>query len=313
MKASVVSRAWVRFWFTPDSARNLALLRILVAAHALWILRSRDFATGAALPGFWAGVPASLRWRYLVFPGGATFDHVWQTIATVAVVAALVGVYARPACFIAGVLLYHLAPLDVIFWSPAATARGLTLSPILLLILAAAPSGDAWAIWPRARHAAPAWEYGWPRRLTWLLIAEIYLFAAVTKLVQSGLAWSSADSIRRWLLIFTLDASWPHHALGRWLADRPTLCLAIGIGTVVFEWTFVLAVFSSRARRVLVPAGLILQTGILLAMNIQVGETWLILTFVDWPALASRFGVPYDAKARSITVAASSGEAASSA
>ncbi len=312
MSATAISRAWLRFWFAPESARNLAILRILVAAHALWVLCSRDFATGSQVPAFWVGVSASLRWRYLLFPGHAALDHVLQGVATVAVLAALVGLYARPSCFIAGVLLYHLAPLDVIFWSSAPTARGLTLSPVLLLILARAPLADAIAVWPRPRQAAPSWEYGWARRLTWLLVAQIYLFAAVAKLMESGLQWSSADNIRRWLLIFTLDNSWPHHALGRWIADRPALCLAIGIGTVIFEWTFVLAVFSRHARRVLVPAGLLLQTGILLAMNIQVGETWLMLTFVDWPAVAWRLGLRYGSTTRTIASAASSGEAASS-
>jgi hypothetical protein len=315
----VIRRSWSRFWFASDAARQLAMLRILVAAHALWILRSRDFATDAGLPDFWASVPATLRWRYLVFPGYAGLEHILQGAAVVALLAALVGFYARPACFVAGLLLYHLAPLEAILWSPAPTARGLTLSPLLLLVLAAAPSGDAWAVWPRAPRTAASWEYGWPRRLTWLLVAEVYLFAAIAKAIQSGLAWSSGQNIRRWLLIFALNPEMPRHGLGRWIADRPGLCLAIGIGTVLFEWTFILAVFSSRARRVLVPAGLILQLGIYLAMNIHVGETWLILTFVDWVALADRFRRPfrlrsgrYDAT-RSIAAAASSGEAASSA
>jgi hypothetical protein len=320
MNIDRVIRGWSRFWFAPAAPESLACIRILVAAHALWLLRSRDFASAAGLPGYWVGVPTSLRWRYLLFPGHTGFEHMLQATATVAVLAALLGVFARPACFIAGVLLYHLAPLEVILWSPAPTARGLTLSPLLLLLLAAAPSGDAWAIWPRAAGRAPSGEYGWARRLTWLLVAEVYLFAAIAKLTQSGLAWSSADNLRRWLLLFSLSPHRPWHTLGRWIADRPALCLAIGIATVVFEWTFVLAVFSRRARRVLVPAGLILQTGILLAMNIQVGETWLILTFVDWPSLIGqvrgwrgRGSRAHDPTTRAITSAASSGEAASSA
>jgi hypothetical protein len=321
VNARSVARIWTAFWFAPDSPQQLAIVRILVAAHALWILRSRDFASSAGLPDYWASVPASLRWRYLLFPGHATLEHVLQVTATVAVLAALFGIVTRPACLIAGVLLYHLAPLDVIFWSPAPTARGLTLSPILLLILAAAPSGDAWALWPRTGRTTPSGEYGWPRRLTWLLVAEVYLFAAIAKATQSGLAWSGAGNLRRWLLLFTLGGQWPRHALGRWIADRPLWCLAIGIGTVIFEWTFILAVCSRRARRVLVPAGLVLQIGILLAMNIQVGETWLILTFVDWPAVMERVrgawrrrpGPSYDATTRSIARAPSSGEAASSA
>jgi hypothetical protein len=308
-----VRRAWNRFWFEPDAAQNLAFLRVVVALHALWILLSRDFAAVSGLQDFWVAVPLSVRLRYLLFPGHVGIEQVLQVGATVALVAALVGVYPRTACLLAGVLLYHMAPMDTIIWSPTPLAYGLTLSPVLLLALGAAPSGDAWVLWPRhGRGVSPSWEYGWPRRLAWILVAQIYAFAAIAKLEQAGLAWSSASNIRRWLLLFSLDEQRPYQALGRWLADRPGLCLAIGIGTVIFEWTFVLAVFSRLARRVLVPAGLILQVGILLAMNIHVGETWLLVTFVDWQVVARWCGMSYAAATPSIASAARSAEAASS-
>jgi hypothetical protein len=134
----------------------------------------------------------------------------------------------------------------------------------------------------------PSWVYGWPRRLTWLLVAQIYLFSAYAKLVTAGPAWSAGDSLRRWFLLYGVDDRWRFHDLALWLADRPMLCGAIGIGTVVFEWAFILAVFRRDARRLLVPLGLLLQVGILLAMSIHVGETWLLVTFLDWDWLSGR-------------------------
>jgi hypothetical protein len=282
--------AWDRFWFTPDSATNLAFVRVVVAAHALWILLSHDYASISGLPDFWATVPASLRWRYLLFEGHPYFERAVQGGATLALLAALVGVYPRVACFTAGVLLYHLAPLESIYWSPTPFGRGLTLAPVLLVLLGAARSGDAYRLWPRAPRPAsePSLVYGWPRRLTWLLVAQIYLFSAYAKLVTAGPAWSAGDSIRRWFLLYGVDDRWRFQDLALWLADRPMLCGAIGIGTVVFEWAFILAVFRRDARRFLVPLGLLLQVGILLAMSIHVGETWLLVTFLDWDWLSGR-------------------------
>jgi len=309
---AAASRIWNQFWFEPDTPRNLAAARVIVAAHALWILLSRDYAAISGLPDFWAAVPPSLHWRYLLFPGHSGIEHALQAVAGLALLAAVLGVYPRSACLLAGVLLYHLAPLEAVIWSATPTARGLTLSPILLVLLGATRSGDALLLWPRAPEGVappgPSWEYGWPRRLTWLVVAEIYLFAAYAKLVASGIAWSAADNIRRWLLVFALDEQWPHHALGLWLAARPALCLAIGVGTVVFEWTFVLAVFSRVARRVLVPAALLFQLAIRLVLSIHVGETWLVLTFFDWDARRD-----YGDRVRSTSPAPSSGDAASSA
>ena len=300
-----MKQIWNRFWFEPDSATNLAAARVIVAVHALWILLSRDYAAISGLTDLWVAVPQSLRWRYLLFPGHAGIEAALQWLTVLGLLAAIAGIYPRLACVVAGLLLYHLAPLESIIWSANATARGLTLSPLLLVLLGAARSGDALRLWPKlGDRPAPSWEFGWPRRLAWLLIAEVYLFAAYSKLTASGLAWSSAANIRRWLLLFSLDEQWSHRSLGRWIAEHPALCLAISIGVVIFEWTFILAVFSRAARRVLVPAALILQIAIWFALSLNVGETWLVLTFIDWDYLAS---------VRSRSSAALSGEAASSA
>lgn len=275
---------WERFWYAPDTAQNLAFVRIFVAAHALWILLSRDLGAISGLTDFWVDVPPAVQWRYLLFPGHASLEQGLEALAVAATVAAMLGIYPRVACFLAGMLIYHLAPLETIIWSSTAFARGLTLTPILLIVLAAAPSGDAYRLWPprRGRPVGPGWQYGWPRRLTFLLVAQIYLFAAWAKLLTAGLGWSSAENIRRWLLLYNLDDRWVFHSAGLWIAEHPLLCLGVGVGTVAFEWVFVLAVFRRDARLLLVPLALAFQAGILIAMNIHVGETWLVLTFLDW-------------------------------
>ena len=74
--------AWDRFWFGPGTARNLAAARIVLAAQALWILLSRDIPALSALPAaFWAEVPGSARWRFLVFEGRPGLEAALQAIA----------------------------------------------------------------------------------------------------------------------------------------------------------------------------------------------------------------------------------------
>lgn len=283
-------RAWVRFWFQPESATNLAAARVLVALQALWILLSRDYAALSNVPSvFWGGVPTALRWRFLVSPGHGALEGALQAGAGVALLGVLVGVAPRFSALLAALLLYHLAPLEALLWTGAPAARGLTLAPTALLILAVAPSGDALAFWPRPRpRPFRSSRYGWALRLIQLLVVEIYLFSAIGKLERTGLDWGSAEHIRLWLLYFNQDGqSVVFGRLGPWLAQHPWLCGAIGGGTVLLEWLMPLALFWRPSRLVLVPLALAFHVGVLLAMNIHVPEAWLVLVLVDWSALSS--------------------------
>jgi len=291
--AAALTARWDRFWFEPDSAFNLASVRVIVALHALWIVLSRDFAGISGLGDLWAFVPASVRWRYLVFEGHGTLESVLQWVAVAALLGAVIGVFPRVCCLLAGLLVYHLAPLETIIWQAQPYARGLTLSPILLVLLAFARSGDALTVVPRPRRGeavADSWHYGWPLKLAFLSVAQIYLVAGYTKLLTSGPAWMSGQNIQRWLLLYNQGDWIAFHGLGLWIAGHLWLCWLIGIGTVAFELGFVLAVFSRRARRVLVPAAIAFHIIIAFAMNIYVGEAWLLLVFVNWDWVRQRLG-----------------------
>lgn len=297
---------WSRFWHGPEPAVNLAAVRVIVALHALWHLLSRDYAAISGLPEeFWRGVSTSTRWRYLVFEGNASLEAIVQWIAIAALVGAFIGVYPRVSCFVAGIALYHLAPLEAIIWTPAPLARGLTIAPVALLALAASPSGDALRLWPRPEREGQSvsGDYRWPLVLVQLLVCQIYLFAAYGKLVETGWAWGSAENIRLWLIWFNLEEqNAVFRTLGLWIADRPALCAAIGVGSLVLEWTFIVVLFWRKARPWLVPMAVLFHIGILLTMNIHVGESWLLLVFINWDALGRRvrahFGIDRTVEAR---------------
>lgn len=301
---------WQRLWFKPDAARNLAAMRIIVAVHALWILLSRDLPSVSGLEDFWIGVPASRQWRYLLFPGHPGLEAVLYWACVAALIAAAAGIRPRIACFVAGVLLYHLAPLEVIIQTGSPLARGLTFAPLFLLILAFSRSGDALVLEKGKPSTGPGSAYAWPRRLMWFLICQMYFFSAYAKVVRTGWAWASIDNMRAWFLIFGVgltSETTPVRPLAFWLAHRPGLLAIIGAGTLTFEFAFITAFFSRGARRILVPAAVLFHLGIALVSGVHIGETWMLLLFVNYEWLwrhvggrgsraATSYAVPLDTK-----------------
>lgn len=285
-----IAGAWDRFWFTPDTPRNLAAARILISAHALWVLLSRDLAGIAAAPAdFWTLTVPATRLRYLLFPGHAGIEHAFQVVAALALVAAMLGVVPRVACLVAGVLLYHLAPLETFFWTPTAYARGFEISILALVTLSASRCGDALTVWPRRAMPAPSAEYRWPVVLMQVFVAQLYVFAGWSKLHQHGLAWADPEYIRRWLLLLNQEEQLVvFRRLGLWLASQPLACLAIGVGGFAMDLGFVLVLFSKRARMVLVPMAVLFHAVIVVTMNIFFLNVPQLLLFVDWEAVRRR-------------------------
>jgi hypothetical protein len=284
-------RRWDRFWFTPTSPRNIDAARIVFSAYSLWVLASRNLAGVSGLPlDFWSRVGASSRWRYLDFPGHFALERILVWIAGVALVCAMLGVLSRLSCFVAGILLYHLAPLESMIWIPHPYARGLTISVLALLTLSFSPSGDGWGLLSLRRRssAGPSSDYTWPVRLIQVFLVEIYLFSGYAKIAVVGWKWASASNIRNWVLYcIEEDQMGVFHSFGAWIADRPLVCLAMGVGTLAFELGLVTVLFSKTARRVLVPLVALFHLAILFSMNLTFLNVPQLLVFADWDVVAA--------------------------
>jgi hypothetical protein len=287
------NRAWDRFWFAPGSSRNLAAARITFAVYSLWVLLSRNLPEMSGLPSvFWSQVGASARWRFLVFPGHPDLERMLEWITAIALLGAIVGVLPRFSCFISGLLLYHLAPLESLIWIPHPYARGLTISVIALLTLSFSPCGDCWTLLRPRRDKPPAEssDYTWPLRLLQLYLVQIYFFSAYAKVMFVGWKWASASNVRSWMLWCTQNEQIRvFHTLGTWIADRPLVCWSVGIGTLLFEFGLVTALFSKWARWVLVPLVALFHLAILLSMNLVFLNVPQLLVFANWDVLATRF------------------------
>jgi len=234
---------------------------------------------------FWSRVEATARWRYLDFPEHFALERMLVWIAGIALVCAMLGLLSRLSCFVAGILLYHLAPLESIIWIPHPYARGLTISVLALLTLSFVPSGDCWALLPpRTRPTRMASsDYTWPVRLIQVFLVEIYLFSGYAKIAVVGWRWASPSNIRNWVLYcIEEDQIGVFHSFGAWIADRPLVCVAMGVGTLVFELGLVAVLFSKLARRVLVPLVALFHLAILLSMNLTFLNVPQLLVFADW-------------------------------
>ncbi|HET7746055.1 MAG TPA: hypothetical protein VFM29_02060 [Vicinamibacteria bacterium] len=288
MTAPSLAAVWRRFWFGGGSAIDLGAARIVIAGHALWLLSCRDFAaiSGAPAP-FWRGAAAAT--RYAIVPGHPGAEAFLQSVALVSLVAALVGVAARPACLVAGLLLYHLAPYEVVIWTASPYARGFTVTVLALFLLGLGPSDHALAVRAPKPASADAGDYAWPLRAVQVLLCQIYFFSFLSKLYVDGLAWARPDNIRKYLLVFNQDDEVAvFSAIGLFLADRPALCLALGAATLALEAAFPLVLVSRRARWILLPAALLFHAGVLVAMNVFFFNVPQLLVLVRWEELISR-------------------------
>lgn len=286
-----ITGRWDALWYAPAPALNLAAARVVFAVHALWILGSRDLPSTSGLPDvFWARVPAVERWRYLLFPGHLTLEQNLQLAAVAALFAAALGVWPRIACFCAGLLLYHLAPLETIIWTPNPFERGLTVSVLALLALSFSRCGDALCLLPRRVTPAPSsGDYRWPLVLVQLFLCQVYFISGYAKLARAGPEWVTATNMRAWLLVFSQqDQSLVHVDLGRWVADQPVLCWFIAIGAITIDLGLITVVIWPRLRAAFIAAAMAFHAGILLTMGILFLNIPQFLVFVDWERLRTR-------------------------
>ena len=275
-------RGWERFWFRPVGPAGLIAARTLVAANTLWILLSRRDLPDVLgwPPEFWASVSSGLKLRFLIFGLPLSVEQGLFALLYLALVTALVGLFPRLSCLVAGVLLYHFAPLEEILnYAMGPYFGGTTLPVLALLVFAAAPV-------PRPGAGASA-EFGWPLRFVQVLLAFHYFWPGYAKLFHSGLLWMSGDNIRESLfLVATFGPEGPPWA--GFVASRPLLYWFIAIATIPAEVLFPLALFSRTAARIMVPLMLFGHLLIIPVLGLFFFNIPLLLLFVDWDRAVRR-------------------------
>jgi hypothetical protein len=276
-----LKESWDAAWSAPESPANLRASRVILAAQGLWILLSRpDIPRLASWPAAFFPADARLEFlRYGITRGHPGIEWALYGLLHVALLLVISGAAPRAACATAGLLLYHFAPFEeIIVGMPHTHFGGLTIPTVGLLIL-------AFAAQPPARGGASSPEYRWPLTLIRLLFSFTYLFAFLGKLRYSGLLWFTGDTLRGYLLVAQATTG-PVLALR--LAGQTGLCWVLAIATFFFEALFPLAVFSTWARRALVPSAIAFHLGNVLALDIGFPSAPLLLLFVNWEWLGMK-------------------------
>jgi vitamin K-dependent gamma-carboxylase-like protein len=262
------------FWFAGESRANLVAARILLAGTALWMVLSRY-----RLPSI-AGFPPEM-WNLVSFARRARFGYFLDVrvenllfIALhLALIGALLGLLPRLSCIVSGILLVHFAPLETILWTPNPYLRGMTIPALGLLAFGFAGNRE------RQR---------WPLVLTQVFFAQIYFFAGYAKVFTSGFGWISAANIRGYLLMLNQFLGFDRTQIGYALAPYPFVCAFIAWAGIAFDLLFPIVIFKPWTRRFMLPLAVFFHVANAVVFHVVFQNTFLLLMFVDWEAVAVR-------------------------
>ena len=168
----------------------------------------------------------------------------------------------------------------------------------ILLVLAFTPCGDAFSLdslrgRSRAlRERGGELVYGYPILLMRLLLAWSYFSSALIKLRVAGLGYFGADNLPTLAVVNSLDNLHDtHFRAAFWLVQHREYTPYFVALVLLWELAFPLAVFSRRARAVILSLGVAFHLGTLVLMNIFFPyHLALYVVFLDLPALARRLG-----------------------
>lgn len=270
--------SWSRFWHPPVLGVQYTVAKAALVVTAIWILLSRPgLPEILALPAPLLENVSPARFVRFLMLGGAPAERVAYWLALATLVLCVTGPGRRIWCFVSGLLLYNLAPLETIIWSGNPYLRGLTIPVLGLLVLSFGSGGSV----ERGRYRAT--YDGWQLRLIQVFICQMYLFAGYSKLFMSGLSWASAENMSQTILILdqVLGYEWDS-TLGALLRDQEQVMWLMGLGGLLFDLTFWVVLFSRRARWVYLPAAVVFHVANHVVFHISFpGLAWL-LVFVGW-------------------------------
>jgi Vitamin K-dependent gamma-carboxylase len=264
-------RSPVEWLVAPAPAARLAVLRILVGVYATaWAV--------VRLPAHLAHADrVAVRWQPVGVLAPLESPPADPAILLVAGAAPLLGVLFVAAwryraigpLFAVAVLL--LATLDSSWGQVFHTEHLLVLH---LLILAVAPAADVLAMSRRRPPPGPAVDgrYGWPVRLTAVVVVLTYMIAGIAKLRIGGLDWLDGDTLRNWVAHDNLRKAVlgdTYSPIGRHLVRHAWLFSPIAVLTVIVELGAWVALLGGRWRTTWVVAAWVFHVGVLALMAIQ--------------------------------------------
>jgi HTTM domain len=234
----------------PEPALSLAALRVvapalLLATHEFWAAP----AVAAWQRARWV-VPEGLHWFVAWVPIAPRWAIAAQVVTAFCALCAIVGVRARLA--LAGLTLsafyvYAISELTGWAWHDM---HLLWFSALL----AASPCDDVLALDATRPLLVASRRYATPLWAARALLAAIYFFPGLHKLLTSGVGWALSDNLRN-----QMWWKWAEHGAlpARRIDHVPWLLHSAGLFVLAFELSFPLLVLFRRTRPVAAAAGVI--------------------------------------------------------
>lgn len=281
----------LRFWFEPAPPRNLAICRVLFYSGLLVAFSTEDFSSwGSVSRAFWMPLPA-FAVLHLKPLGAAAIDTL-QTIWRVALMTSAVGWHSSASMAVAAALGFYLLGLPHNFGHVYHFDAALVIA---LGVMACSRAGDACSLdayrlqGRRGPHASG--EYTWPVRLVWTATALVFFAAGISKLRHGGIAWVMSDNMSIVLTsaAYHVSDADPVSTVGLWIARHAAISRTLAFVSLAIELSYVVALFSRRARAVLVVAAAAMLVAIRVLMGPTFGAFLLVNIFwVPWDALGRR-------------------------
>lgn len=257
---------WNRFWFAPETARNLGLTRFAFFTFLVFY-----FGAHSDQPWLWAQLP-----REFWLPVGSlqffssppippntllNLHGLWLVL----LVLSALGFCTKLSTLSAALVGNLLVETRLSFGETSYDDLGIV---IFLFIFAFSPCGHAFSLDSclSKKDRPMSWRYRWPTRLMWVVCTSVFFGAAVSKLKHSGLAWVTGDTVKNYFLLAhyrpSIDSFARSVGVGVQLANYPFVCKLAAGGALALELLSPLAIFSTKLRPYLVSGLLLLVVGI---------------------------------------------------
>jgi hypothetical protein len=163
----------------------------------------------------------------------------------------------------------------------------------ILVVLAFTPCGEGFsfdALFRGAKRRGGGLVYGYPILLTRALLAWSYFSSAAIKIRVAGFSYFNPDNLPALAISHSLDnLHQTQYRFAFWLPNfRAATTVFVAI-VVLWEFAFPLAIFSRRARRIILSFGILFHLTTIFFMNLFFPyHLAAYAVFVDWPRLAIR-------------------------
>jgi hypothetical protein len=272
-----------QFWFAEAPAARLAMLRILIGAYAVWLMRfrSRDILEATRLPASqWEPVGVL---SFLTAPPPPQLVSTLLTLAMIVSVPFALGLAYR----VTGPLFAGLMLAVLTFWASWGSVNhpdALVTAHVLVLGLTRAADAlsldaliRAWRSGGRLSFAAvpnasSAWQYGFAVKLICTVTATSYLLAGIAKISgPDGWGWATGESLVRQVAWDGLRKELlgdPPPPEAAFLYQHVWIFTLFAVGTLVAELGAPLALLHRRLGYIWVLAAFPMHWGIYFIMGI---------------------------------------------